>query len=109
MFQSKMEELDLFRGDTVLLKGKEAKETVCIALTDDSVRHNEIAMNRCVRNNLCLKIGGSVRYQPHNVYSYIHTAFLLLLFVCIEVYCPSQQFLTHVRIDSLVEKFLVPT
>ena len=82
MFQSKMEELDLFRGDTVLLKGKEAKETVCIALTDDSVRHNEIAMNRCVRNNLCLKIGDSVRYEPHNfTVTYIQPFYFFRLFV----------------------------
>jgi len=34
--QSKMDELHLFRGDTVLLKGKRRKETVCIVLSDDN-------------------------------------------------------------------------
>ena len=29
MSQEKMDELQLFRGDTVLLKGKRRKETVC--------------------------------------------------------------------------------
>ena len=32
---AKMEELQLFRGDTVLVKGKKRKDTVCIVLADD--------------------------------------------------------------------------
>ena len=36
MSQAKMDELNLFRGDTVLLKGKKRKETVCIVLVEDS-------------------------------------------------------------------------
>ena len=30
--QEKMDELQLFRGDTVLLKGKRRKETVCVCV-----------------------------------------------------------------------------
>jgi len=30
--QAKMEELNLFRGDNVLIKGKKRKDTVCIVL-----------------------------------------------------------------------------
>ena len=33
--QAKMEELELFKGDTVLLKGKKGKTTVCIVLIDE--------------------------------------------------------------------------
>jgi hypothetical protein len=32
----KREELELFQGDTVTIKGKRGKETVCIVLTDGS-------------------------------------------------------------------------
>ena len=32
---AKMEELELFKGDTVLLKGKKGKTTVCIVLIDE--------------------------------------------------------------------------
>ena len=32
--QAKMEELKVMRGDTVLIKGKKRKDTVCIALID---------------------------------------------------------------------------
>ena len=44
--QSKMDELELFRGDSVLLKGKKRKETVCIVLSDDTVSSERVRMNR---------------------------------------------------------------
>ncbi|CAF4630912.1 unnamed protein product, partial [Rotaria magnacalcarata] len=34
--QQKMDELQLFRGDTVTLKGKKRRETICIVLADDA-------------------------------------------------------------------------
>ncbi len=57
-----MDELQLFRGDTVLLKGKRRKETVCIVLSDDSTSDEKIRINRCVRNNLRVRLGDVVRY-----------------------------------------------
>ena len=44
--QKKMDELDFFKGDTVLLKGKRKKETVCIVLADDDTPDDKIRMNR---------------------------------------------------------------
>ena len=58
--QAKMDELSLFRGDTVLLKGKKRKETVCIVLSDDTVSNEKIRMNRVVRNNLRVRLGDVV-------------------------------------------------
>jgi len=58
--QTKMDELGLFRGDTVLLKGKKRKETVCIVLSDDTVSNEKIRMNRVVRNNLRVRLGDVV-------------------------------------------------
>lgn len=56
-----MEELQLFRGDTVLLKGKRKKETVCIVLSnDDATNHDKIGMNRVVRQNLRVRLGDIV-------------------------------------------------
>ena len=52
-----MDELGFFRGDTVLLKGKKRKETVCIVLSDDTVANEKIRMNRVVRNNLRVRLG----------------------------------------------------
>merc|ERR1711944_121166 len=58
--QAKMDELQLFRGDTVLLKGKKRKESVCIVLSDDTVTDDKIRMNRVVRNNLRIRLGDIV-------------------------------------------------
>ena len=41
-----MEELQLFRGDTVLIKGKKSRDTVCIVLADDTVDDSSIRMNK---------------------------------------------------------------
>eukprot|EP00798_Chlamydomonas_sp_ICE-L_P000039 gene39-12848_t len=52
-----MERLQLFRGDTVLLKGKKRRDTVCIVLTDDTVDENKIRMNKVIRKNLRVRLG----------------------------------------------------
>lgn len=52
-----MEKLQLFRGDTVLLKGKKRKDTVCIVLHDDTTEENKIRMNKVIRNNLRVRLG----------------------------------------------------
>ena len=38
-----MDELQLFRGDSVILKGKKRKETVCIVLADDSCSDENVS------------------------------------------------------------------
>ncbi|CAF4192845.1 unnamed protein product, partial [Rotaria sordida] len=61
--QQKMDELQLFRGDTVLLKGKKRRETICIVLADDTCPNDHIRMNRVVRNNLRVRSGDIVSIQ----------------------------------------------
>merc|ERR1719353_2040795 len=56
----KMEELQLFRGDTVMLKGKKGKETICIVLQDDAMEDAQIRMNKVVRKNLRVRLGDVV-------------------------------------------------
>ncbi|CAF4212398.1 unnamed protein product, partial [Adineta steineri] len=58
--QQKMDELQLFRGDTVLLKGKKRRETICIVLADDSCSNERILMNRIVQKNLRVSFGDIV-------------------------------------------------
>ena len=58
-----MDELQLFRGDTVLLKGKRRKETVCIVLFDENCPDEKIRMNRVVRNNLRVKLFDVISIQ----------------------------------------------
>lgn len=60
LHQSKMDELNLFRGDTVLLKGKRRKDTVCIVLADDTVEPGKIRMNKVIRSNLRVRLGDLV-------------------------------------------------
>ena len=57
---AKMEELQLFRGDTVLIKGKKGHETVCIVLTDETCDDANVRMNKVVRKNLRVRLGDLV-------------------------------------------------
>ncbi|XP_022087240.1 transitional endoplasmic reticulum ATPase [Acanthaster planci] len=61
--QAKMDELQLFRGDTVLLKGKKRRDTVCIVLSDDQLSDDKIRLNRVIRNNLRVRLGDIVSVQ----------------------------------------------
>eukprot|EP01135_Chromosphaera_perkinsii_P000420 Nk52_evm67s78 gene=Nk52_evmTU67s78 len=58
--QEKMDELELFRGDTVIVKGKKRKDTVVIVLSDDSCPKEKIRINRVVRTNLRVRLGDVV-------------------------------------------------
>ena len=63
MTQKKMDELKIFKGDTVLLKGKKRKDTVTIALAveeGDDLPDDKIRMNKVVRNNLRVRFGDVV-------------------------------------------------
>ena len=55
-----MGELNLIRGDTVLLKGYDRKETMGIVLCDYTMADDKIRMNRCVRRNLHIDVGDVV-------------------------------------------------
>ncbi|KAH7648214.1 CDC48-like AAA ATPase [Cryptosporidium bovis] len=57
---AKMEELKLFRGDTILLRGKKRKDTICIVLVDPDLDEGKIRMNKVVRKNLRVKLGDTV-------------------------------------------------
>lgn len=62
--QAKMDELQLFRADSVIVKGKKRKETVCVVLSDDTCSNDKVRMNRVIRNNLRVKVGDIVSIQP---------------------------------------------
>jgi Cell division protein 48 (CDC48), N-terminal domain len=66
---AKMEELQLFRGDTVLLKGKKGHDTVCIVLADDDTADANIRMNKVVttsRKFRCHFYGIKIRQEELN-------------------------------------------
>merc|ERR1719432_726198 len=58
--QAKMEELNMFRGDNVLIKGKKRKDTVCIVLADENLEDSKIRLNKVVRKNLRVRLGDIV-------------------------------------------------
>lgn len=64
MSSNTMELLQLFRGDTVLVKGKKRKDTVLIVLADDEMDDGVARVNRCVRNNLRVRLGDIITVHP---------------------------------------------
>ncbi|KAL7069392.1 putative transitional endoplasmic reticulum ATPase protein [Cryptosporidium serpentis] len=56
----KMEQLKLFRGDTVLLRGKKRRDTICIVLVDPDLDEGKIRMNKIVRKNLRVRLGDTI-------------------------------------------------
>ncbi|CAM9163821.1 unnamed protein product [Ascophyllum nodosum] len=57
---AKMDELGIFNGDAVLLKGKKRKDTVCIALAEEGLENTTIRMSKVTRKNLRLRLGDVV-------------------------------------------------
>ena len=60
----KIDNLKLFRGDTILVKGKRKKDTVSIIMTDDSCDENKIRLNEVMRKNIGVKIGDIITIHP---------------------------------------------
>ena len=65
--QKKMDELQIFKAETVLLKGKKRKETVAVCLPDDSgkLEDEKIRMNKVVRHNLRVRLGDIVSVHKY--------------------------------------------
>ncbi|KNZ56827.1 cell division cycle protein 48 [Puccinia sorghi] len=67
-----METLSLFRGDTIIVRGKKRKDTVLIVLSSDDVDEGKIQMNKdqitgslpVARNNLRIKLGDVCNVHP---------------------------------------------
>ncbi|KAF5177980.1 Atp-dependent zinc metalloprotease ftsh [Thalictrum thalictroides] len=55
-----MEKLKFFKGDTILLKGKRRKDTICIVMEDEECEEPKIRMNKVVRANLRVRLGDVV-------------------------------------------------
>lgn len=71
-----METLQLFRGDTVLVKGKKRKDTVLIVLADDDLDDGSARMNRVVRHNLRVKHGDIVTVHACPDIKYVSYLFI---------------------------------
>ena len=65
MTEAKLNELGIFKGDPVLLKGKRRKETLCIALQEaGDLEDGKIRLNKVARTNLRVRLGDLVVVKP---------------------------------------------
>ena len=71
-----MDALQLFRGDTVLVRGKKRKDTVLIVLADDDLDDGSARINRVVRHNLRVKHGDIITIHPCPDIKYVRTIYL---------------------------------
>ena len=55
-----MHTLNFFHGDTVLIKGKKRRDTVCVVLDDAACDSSKVFMNKVVRSNLRVRLGDVV-------------------------------------------------
>ncbi|KAM0916465.1 hypothetical protein ACQ4PT_010181 [Festuca glaucescens] len=55
-----MEELSIFKGDFVLLKGKRRRTTVCIVVPDETCEEHKLKINKVARSNLRVRIADVV-------------------------------------------------
>lgn len=63
----KLTELQLFRGDAVLLKGRLHHTTVAIVLADETCDKSRVKINRTIRNNLRVRLGDLITVQPKGI------------------------------------------
>jgi hypothetical protein len=76
---AKMEELSLFRGDTVLIKGKKKHETVCVAIMDEDTEDAKVsAKQRTGESSTGKQLASEGRWQQ-TVSEWFHSISLLLV------------------------------
>jgi len=65
MTQAKMDELKIYTGETVVLRGKKRRETVLTVIKseDETQADGEIRTNKCARNNVRCRMGDTVQVK----------------------------------------------
>ena len=58
--QETLDTLGIFRGDTVIVKGKRRRETVLLAVLDDTLDAGKVRIHRIARQNLRVRVGDIV-------------------------------------------------
>lgn len=61
---AKMQELKIFKGSPILIKGKKRKETVAVPIIDPKLDNEKIRMNKVIRKNLRIRLGDVVTIRP---------------------------------------------
>jgi len=68
--QEKMTELELFSGDTAIIKGRRKRDTCCIVLAaedGDDLPNEKIRMNKVVRSNLRVRLGDVISLNAASI------------------------------------------
>ena len=60
MHENTMSVLDIFSGDSVIVKGKRKKETVLVCTADNTCDEGKVRVNGGIRKNLAVKLGDVV-------------------------------------------------
>lgn len=64
LHETKMKELKIFNGDPIILRGKRRHETLCIAVRDNTINPEKIAINKCTRTNVRIRLGDLISVRP---------------------------------------------
>ncbi|CCW60006.1 unnamed protein product [Phytomonas sp. EM1] len=64
MHPERMDALNIFRGDTVLVRGKKHCSSIFVAMEDTECAVGKIKMNKVARRNIRVHLGDSVRISP---------------------------------------------
>jgi transitional endoplasmic reticulum ATPase len=62
--QAKMNELNIMRGDSIMIKGKKRRDTICISLVENELEDGKIRLNKVIRKNLRVRLGDLVSIHP---------------------------------------------
>lgn len=62
----RLEDLNIYSGDAILLSGKKRRETICVAMADDTdtCPYEKIQINKMCRRNVSIRLGDTVRVAP---------------------------------------------
>lgn len=82
--KARMEELGLFRGDPVLVKGKKRRDTVLVCLHADDLEDGKIRLSKCARKNLRVRLGDLVSVHTLESTPYLQRIHVLPFSDCLE-------------------------
>lgn len=102
MHPDKMDELDLFQGETILLKGKRRRDTLALVLSEENCEVAKVQMNRVVRKNLRVYLGDIVSVHRCNDCPYCEKVVILPFKDTIEG-------LTGDLFESFLKPYFAPT
>lgn len=98
-----MDALQLFRGDTVLIRGKKRKDTVLVVLGDEELDDGSCRLNRVVRHNLRVKHGDIVTIHACPDIKYVSCCLDLLPFPQLLLTAPKAKRIAVLPIADTVE------